>query len=76
MIPRRPPTFENPMTDPPNEESISREMGLAGSEFPRGESIRRKSREVKSLYKISLCTFIPNWLRVLLCTYNFTCKSA
>ena len=41
MMPSRLPTLDKPITDPPKEESISREIGFAGSEFPRGESISR-----------------------------------
>ncbi len=59
MIPRSPATFENPMTDPAAVESNSREIGFAGSEFPRGESIRMNSSEVNSPVKKSAEPMVP-----------------
>ena len=59
MIPRSPATFENPMTDPAKVESISREIGFAGSELPLGESIKIKRSEVKSPVKNSAAPMVP-----------------
>ena len=58
-MPSRLPTLDKPITDPRKEESISREIGFAGSEFPRGESIRVKSRVVKRLVKESAAPIVP-----------------